>query len=226
MDVDSVSLVRGSSPAELFRDLVQAAAATRRAHPTPEAEFYLVDLLDRSVRADTSIHDATPLAELFLAAREAGPGERDDLLRRVGDRALFLSGVVPESLARRLVGVAYYARLGRLAYAELAEAAAMTRGVTSRCGVASPGDRVTTERTHRSLATAAARAELYGELSEHFADFVGILAEVGEHALGHAQRSLFSTCEKWLETGSAASADRLRRAGLLVLPSPLPRTVM
>lgn len=195
------TLVEARSAAAFFQDLVHEAAEARPAPPSPEAEFYLVDLLGRSVRSDAAIHDETPLAELYLRAHDAGPCERDELLRRVGDRALFLAGVVPESLARRLVGVAYFARIGRIAYAELAEDLHGTRsGVT--------------------------RGELFSELADHFAEFVGILAEVSEQALGNARRCLLSVCEKWLATGSPSTAQRIRREGLILPSGPLPRLLM
>lgn len=195
------ALVEARSAAALFHDLVHEAVEARATPPSPEAEFYLVDLLGRSIRSDAALHDGTPLAELYLRAHDAGPRERDELLRRVGDRALFLAGVVPESLARRLVGVAYYARIGRIAYAELAEEL-----TGSRAG--------------------AARGELYGELAGHFAEFVGILGEVSEHALGNARRCLLSACEKWLATGSPSAAQRLRREGILLPSGSISRTVM
>ncbi len=201
MDAETRGLIRTETPVELFRTLVHDAAESRHARPTPDAEFYLVDLLSRSVRADTVLHDQTPLAETFLKAQSAGSHERDELLRMVGDRALFLSGVVPESLARRLVGVAYYAKVGRIAYAELAEEAG-------------------------SRPSELGRQEVYAELADHFAEFVGILGEVSEHALGNARRCLLSACEKWLTTGSPAAWERLSRAGIIVPPGQFTRTVM
>jgi hypothetical protein len=55
------------------------------------------------------------LATQFLAAREQGPVA----LREVGDRALYIAGVIPRSLERSPVNVNYVAGIGEAAYREV-----------------------------------------------------------------------------------------------------------
>lgn len=81
-----------------------------------EIEAYLVHMLAAHARRPNIAGRTSPaLATQFLAAREQGPVA----LREVGDRALYIAGVVPRSLARTPVNVAYVAGIGEAAYREV-----------------------------------------------------------------------------------------------------------
>lgn len=81
-----------------------------------EVEAYVVNLLaDYARRTDSAGRTSRPLATQFLRARQVGASA----LREVGDRALYIAGVVPASLERTPVSVEYVRAIGRSAYHEV-----------------------------------------------------------------------------------------------------------
>ena len=81
-----------------------------------DLEAYLVHILAKHARRPQVAGRTSPaLATQFLAARECG----QSALRDVGDRALYIAGVIPRSLDRSPVGVEYIAGIGAAAYSEL-----------------------------------------------------------------------------------------------------------
>lgn len=120
---------------------------------------YLAHLLTDYARADRLFDftaDGTglrPLALQYADALEArNRGERRLILQRLGDVALFVSGLFAGALSRRAVGVDYYIAMGGSAYAFLVE------------------DPVDQRR---------AQGDVFRELSLRFARFVDVIAEVG-----------------------------------------------
>lgn len=81
-----------------------------------EIEAYLVHMLAAHARRTNVAGRTSPaLATQYLAAREQGPMA----LREVGDRALYIAGVIPRSLDRTPVNVDYVAGIGEAAYREI-----------------------------------------------------------------------------------------------------------
>lgn len=81
-----------------------------------DVEAYVVNLLaDYARRTDSAGRTTRPLATQFLSARKAGA----QALREVGDRALYIAGVVPASLERSPLSVEYVQAIGRSAYHEV-----------------------------------------------------------------------------------------------------------
>jgi hypothetical protein len=81
-----------------------------------EIEAYLVHMLAAHARRPNVAGRTSPaLATQFLAAREQGASA----LREVGDRALYIAGVVPRSLDRTPVNVNYVVGIGEAAYREI-----------------------------------------------------------------------------------------------------------
>jgi hypothetical protein len=83
----------------------------------PESvEAYLVHMLASHVRRTEVAGRTSPaLSTQFLAAREQGSAA----LREVGDRALYIAGVVPRCLDRTPVNVRYVSGIGEAAYREV-----------------------------------------------------------------------------------------------------------
>ncbi|MCA9687037.1 MAG: hypothetical protein KC457_33025 [Myxococcales bacterium] len=81
-----------------------------------DVEAYVVHMLAAHARRpQVAGRTSEALATQFLAARQQGPAA----LRQVGDRALYIAGVVPRSLDRGPVNVAYVSGIGEAAYGEL-----------------------------------------------------------------------------------------------------------
>ena len=109
------------TPASLFGELVDEAAARQDERPSTESTTYLVQLLAGFV-APSELHRRTEtdseatVAEIFAAAMGIQGMRRFALLKLAGDLSLFISGVLPDSLDRRAVGFDYYQQIGGIAY--------------------------------------------------------------------------------------------------------------
>lgn len=81
-----------------------------------DVEAYVVNMLAAHVRRTNLAGRTSPaLATQYLAARDRGA----TALREVGDRALYIAGVVPASLERGPVDVRYVSGIGEAAYGEI-----------------------------------------------------------------------------------------------------------
>ncbi len=113
-------IVPGQTLEAFFFDRVHTAQERRGTELSTEVEAYAVHLLAGYARRPApSGRRTTPLALQYLEARERGVSA----LRDVGDRALFISGVVPQSMDRSPVGLDYVQSIGRSAYREVSDRA-------------------------------------------------------------------------------------------------------
>ncbi|MBU6282050.1 hypothetical protein KGQ64_07390 [bacterium] len=177
-------------PTEFFRDLVRSAMRTQQVHGEEETEFYLVNLLAQHVRAEPEILDR-PLALSFLEAQGDDGALRFERFKRVGDTALFVSGLFTDSLERSLVQPSYYVELGRLAYQRTAES------------------------------TRPPLREMFRRLAGHFTSLVRVLGEVSSSDLFASDRDTLRIYQRWLLTRGAVDAARLVRRGVIAgEPSP------
>lgn len=111
-------IVPGHTLEAFFYDRVHVAQERRSTELSTELEAYAVHLLaDYARRPAPAGRRTAPLALQYLEARERGV----TALRDVGDRALFISGVVPGSLERGPVTVEYVQSIGRSAYQEVSD---------------------------------------------------------------------------------------------------------
>jgi hypothetical protein len=182
------ALVRHESPAEYFRELVEAALQHQHVSARGETSFYVVNLLAGFVYLDrlpaAEAHEALGV-RLAQALQAAGEAQRSGL-RHVGDLSLFTSGFFSDSLNRRLVDVDYYIQLGARAYGALAR-----RRVSDTLG------------------------EVFDELAGNFPAFVDVLSEVSERSALSSNSDLLRLYEKWLRTGSRRSGDLLASRGIV-----------
>jgi len=166
-----------------------------------ETVFYLANLLANFVRTE-NLYEHTPdgvmirpLADLYGDAVHArSPEEEYRALQRLGDLALFVSGLFANSLGRSLVDVDYYIAMGGNAYASLAGSA---------------------RRWHTRRALRA----VYSELADRFAAVVDVLAEVGEAGTPRTSHDILRLYEIWLASGSPRAAARLRQLGIDPVPA-------
>jgi len=176
---------------DFFREMIQGAARNQRVAISEGAEHYLVGLLEHFARPDPGWRDR-PLALDYLESLNAGDAvARAGLLRRVGDTALFLSGVFMEHLERQVVSSDYYISLGRSAYAHLA----------------------------RVPAGASARpSAVYSEMSDRFPELVNVLTDISFEQMFRSDHHTVRMYTRWLRTGNQRDARRLMRSGLLPVP--------
>ena len=195
-----------SSLRSFFHDSLNRAISNQQVAADEATVWYLTNLLTVYARTEHLFDETqdgralTPLAALYALAAEAGSeAERRLLLQRLGDVALFISGLFSGLFVRRrcLVDVDYYIAMGGNAYGYLS-------------------DKSTTSTREKSLAT------IFRQLSNEFVRFVDVLAEVGENAPGSDNRDVLRMHELWSRTRSPRLERRLRTLG--VTPTTLAET--
>jgi hypothetical protein len=152
-------LIQATQLAAFFHDAVQAAAEQTHIAANAATLHYLASLLDGYTRSEQVFDFADnrlqlrPLALLYGEALEAGtPAERRLWLQRLGDLALFVGGLFAGRMHRRFQDLDYCMAMGGNAYGYLYDTA--------------------TQRDD------SAQAAVFGELSENFSGFVGLVAMV------------------------------------------------
>jgi hypothetical protein len=182
-----------------FQRALYDAAETQQVQADDAVIVYLTHLLSDYARSER-LYDRTesgivrrPLVDLYRLASEAESArKRNLLLQRLGDVALFVSGILPNSLSRSLVDVDYYVSMGSSAYGFLSD--------TSDAG-----------------ARLEALRSVFAQLSKRFVQFVDLLAEAVEQGTEARHPDLLRLHELWAKTGSR----RLQRKLLALGVAPL-----
>ncbi|MGF1643295.1 MAG: hypothetical protein ACFCUJ_06585 [Thiotrichales bacterium] len=189
-------LLTHSSLSTYFHESVQDALTHQQVTARDDTTHYLADLLTQYARVE-QLFDHTEhglrlraLAQIYADAVEA-PHERERylFLRRLGDVALFVSGLFAGTLARKPIDVDYYIAMGRGAYSSLSDLAPSASGA----------------RTQDSM---------FGELARDFVRFVDVFAEVSERAPWNRNLDIMRMWEIWHKTGSPRLERKLRSLGV------------
>ena len=142
---------------------------------------------------DGEIYAHKPLALMLAEASDAPtPEHRNQILQRIGDVALFISGFFVESLANKVVDIDYYIHMGVNAYGSLSEEV---------------------RHSFRSRAF----ADVFRELAINFQVLTDVLHEVRDGACLDSDADLLRTYEIWRKTGSRRAENILRRQGVVPL---------
>lgn len=172
---------------EFFRDLLQTAMRSQEVKSSELTEFYLVGLLEQFARPGTEWNDR-PLALEYLESFHSSQPHRYAKLKRVGDTALFTSGIFMEHLERQLVSANYYMSLGTIAYQHLAT-------------IPQP--------------QAEARKDVFAEIADRFPEFVRVLSEISFEQLFRSNERLVRVYTRWLHTRGRQDAQWLLRHGII-----------
>ncbi len=189
-------LITETSLQEYFQTSISDALENQNVKAEAETIHYVVGLLTSFSRAE-KLFECTPdgmtIKPLALLYAEAVEGktveERSRTLRRLGDVALFISGVFSQSLNRCVVDVDYYVSMGGSAYSYLSD-------------------------TMRGTNRGRAMSGIYDELASKFVAFVDVLGEVSEGGNCNNDIDVLRQYEIWLRTGSTRAAERLRAVGI------------
>ena len=199
----STRVIRVRNLQDYFRTSIDDVVARQQIDIDPYASHYVVNMLTLFSRSDELYQDEgdyyglKPLALMLADAADASsPEQRNQLLQRIGDVALFISGFFAESLARKVVDIDYYIHMGGNAYGSLSEE---VRG------------------TFRGNAV----AHVYRELATKFQALVDVLNEISEGP--DADADLIRTFEVWRRTGSRRAEQLLRQQGVVPFPEKKPR---
>lgn len=183
------------SSKEYFSESLEVAFKYFQFEPHPLSRTYLIDLLERYMLSqnlfeldqETGKYKRDTLAEMFLRAQnEPSNTVRADLLKKLGDTSLYISGFFGDSLNRKLVDIDYYAEMGGVAYGSLAK-----------------------EVSDHSM------SEVFNCFSSRFIDFVDVLTYISQKAQVQTDKDLLRLYDRYLATGSKLAEDQLLERGVL-----------
>jgi hypothetical protein len=185
------------SPREYFTEIVAEACRERKIKTIAPAQTYLVKLLEFYMTTENLFAEEdssgrkirATLAESLLKAAQAERNVRIEMLKRLGDSALYISGFFGDSLQRKVVDIDYYADMGGTAYATLAE--------------------VVREDT---------TAQVYKEFAHRFLEFVDVLSHISAQAHLQSEQNILRLYENYTLTGSDQAREKLMSMGLITVP--------
>lgn len=188
------ALIILETPRAFFYNRVETAFTKLKFQPLPGSREYLIDLLEHYMFSsnlfptdeDSGRAKRETLAEMFLRAQNAPGPQRTDLLKKLGDTSLYISGFFGDSLVRKVVDIDYYMDMGGVAYGALATSAA------SECV-----------------------AQVFGEFSARFTEFVDVLTVISQEALIQSNEDLLKLYNRYIATGSRLAEGQLLEKGLL-----------
>ncbi len=190
------ALIASSDLTVFFHEQIQQAITHQKVRTDAATSHYLTRLLTVFSRSDSLFEhtqngvELRPLAMHYAEALEAPNEEvRNQNLQRLGDVALFVSGVFPDALNRQCVDVDYYIAMGGNAYGSLSA-------------------------LHHQSTRWRTRADIFQALAAQFRQFVDVLNEVCERAYFTNNHDVMRLYEKWQRTGSARLAGQLRQLGI------------
>lgn len=194
-----------SSLMAYFYDAIERASDENHLDADEHTLWYLTNLLHSYSRTEQFLDyrpdggTLTPLAQYYKHALEAESAhERRLYLQRLGDVAIFISGLFAPALERRAVGVNYYMAMGENAYGSLAD----TSGRSTK-------DKVL--------------GEVFSDLSNRFSGYVAMLASIAPHNnpgnhSGHCE-DLLQLFDQWQATADPAIEQQLKRKGVILSAS-------
>lgn len=182
------------SSKDFFRQTVQDAFAERRMPDSPLAKDYICTLLQHyiytsnlfDIESENGRKQRSTLAELYLNATSQQNGVRIDLLKKLGDVSLYISGYFGESLQRKIVDVDYYANMGGVAYATLS-----------------------------SHVRDSHYRDVYLDFSQRFMDYVELLTLISKKTRVQNENNLLLLFDRFVTTGSEEASKSLIEKGFL-----------
>lgn len=182
------------SPREFFCHRVETAFSKLKFNPLPQSRDYLVGLLEHFMISrnlfpmdeESGRTRRETLAEMYLKAQNAPAPVRVDLLKKLGDSSLYISGFFGDSLSRKIVDIDYYVDMGGVAYSALATTASDER-----------------------------MSQVFNEFSSRFTAFVDALTFISQEALIQSNEDLLKLYDRYMATGSRLAEGQLLEKGLL-----------
>lgn len=182
------------SPEDYFSQMVQEGLRQRKIDTIPRAQSYLVELLQHYMDArnlfepewdESGQRRPQTLAEMYMTAAHLEQVEKSQLLKKLGDKTLYISGFFGDSLTRKIVDVDYYAQMGGAAYRDLSEC------------------------TDDVLL-----AQVYKTFSHRFIEYMDVLTYISQRTLVQSNESLLRLYDRYLKTGSPLAREKLMEMGI------------
>lgn len=194
------TLLFGEDTKNFFRESLREALTERKIETYPQVEAYLVEVLNHYLltanlfdeELSSGKRTRETLAEMMLKAGTLPQRQRYDLLKKLGDGALYISGFFSDSFQRKIIDVDYYIDMGASAYDSLS--------------------REVIEDT-TSL--------LYREIALKFNLFVDAFMFMSRKTMSGDGNNVFRLMEIHVKTGSSFAQDLLVEKGIYSNPQSL-----
>lgn len=182
------------SPREFFVDRVDEAFKRLKFEPLPLSRAYLVGLLEHFMFShnlfppddETGRAKRETLAELYLRAQNSPSPLRLEILKKLGDSSLYISGFFGDSLNRKIVDIEYYVDMGGVAYHSLSSSAQDEQS-----------------------------SQMFGEFASRFPEFVDVLTFISQESMIQTNEDLLKLYDRYIATGSRLAGEQLVEKGLL-----------
>ena len=178
-----------------FKSSILSSLSHQRVEASEHTVVYLSSLLvyfsqtENLFEKTDSGYQLKPLALYYADYNYAkNARQRSQALRRLGDVALFISGLYSQSLNKKAVDIDYYIAMGGGAYAQLSH---LTDGSINK----------------------QVFANIFAELASNFVDYMDVLSDIT--AAQHSSDSdILRQYEIWVRSGSKAAKKRLISQGI------------
>ncbi len=184
------------SSSQYFNEMVDEALKHRHIDTRPIVRTYLAQLLQFHINAEnlfeTQSAENRPintLAEMYLSAQHLENRQKIDLLKKLADRALYMSGFFAESFARKIIDVDYYVDMGETAYRDLSH-----------------------------LTNEEMLSGVYKTFSERFIEFVDVLSYISHGANIQSNEDILKLYDVYMKTGSEVARQKLTEIGVTTVP--------
>jgi hypothetical protein len=189
----STSIETGNLKNYFYQSLSEICSKQQK-DTSDDSIAYIVNLLcdysrsDRLFTWDKEIgYNLSPLALMYGdAVQTQDPKQRASALRRLGDVALFISGIFNASLTRKPVGIDYYINMGGSAYGWLSD---------------------NLETDNRS----SLDHSVFRDLSERFSNYVRVLEEFAGSTVLRKDNDATALHRQWVENTNAHSEAKNKR---------------
>lgn len=181
------------SPKDFFLESLERAFQHLKIQASPLSKNYLVDLLQFYMFAKNLFGDdesgrarRETLAEMYMTAQSQPINRRIEILKKLGDTSLYISGFFGDSLNRKLVDIDYYAEMGGAAYGSLS-----------------------------SITSDENLSVVYSGFSNRFLQFVDALTYISQRSQIQTNEDLLRLYDRYVSTGSRLAEEQLRERGVL-----------
>ena len=180
------------SASDFFSEMVELAFEERKMESKPLTRKYLTDLLQFYLVSDNLFEEpnedgrSETMAEKLLKAINSGQSEKQELLKKLGDTTLYVSGFFGDSFKRKIIDIDYYVEIGGCAYGSLA-----------------------------GSESGNIYSSIFGDLSTRFMDYVDILTLISEKSFIQNNDDLLRLYDRYILTGSELAEEQLQETGML-----------
>lgn len=186
-------IVLVSDPQSFFAESLDEATKQCGFVLLPTVRNYLVEVMQRFLTSENLFQvdehgkmQSETRAEMFFRAAHADAGKRIEILKRLGDTSLYLTGFFAPSLQKKIVDIDYYVEMGALAYHQLSSAI-----------------------PDKSF------SHLYGDISHRFTKYVDLLTLISHQTMPKGEVNLIALYESYLKNHSIAAKNKLEELGVI-----------